>query len=91
MLALWLSLFEITDLFTEVKVILQGLMYTDVLAAAETTPAAICVQRDLTPFVRTELLHCTLGVCLMRLLSAVSKSGMMRRSLRISVLSFPPL
>lgn len=90
MLALWLSLFEITDLFTEVKVILQGLMYTDVLAAAETTPAAICVQRDLTPFVRTELVHCTLGVCL-RLLSAVSKSGMMRRSLRISVLSFPPL
>lgn len=27
----------------------QHLMCTDVLAAAETTPAAICVRRDLTP------------------------------------------
>lgn len=29
----------------------QGLMCTDVLAAAEATPAAICVQGDLTPSV----------------------------------------
>lgn len=65
-------------------------MCTDVLAAAEATPATICVQRDLTPYVsgadKIVALY-TLGVCLMRLLSALSKSGMTRISLRISVLS----